>query len=190
MKAQAELLLGEEGAEPCGELMRRDVSGRGGGREHEQSPDVSSIDQPRACASAVIVGELVGIGNDGRSPLIVYPGQPGTAALIASSVVDLHGAHIGRSVVLSFESGDPAKPIVMGLVREDSAWPLEEQPGQIEVDVDGQRLVITAQDQLVLRCGSASITLTRAGKVLIQGAYVLSRSSGPNRIKGGSVELN
>jgi hypothetical protein len=41
-----------------------------------------------------------------------------------------------------------------------------------------------------LQCGKASITLTRAGKVLINGAYVSSRSSGVNRLKGGSIQLN
>ena len=40
------------------------------------------------------------------------------------------------------------------------------------------------------RSPEASITLTRAGKVLIQGSYVSSRSTGVNRIKGGSVQLN
>ena len=48
--------------------------------------------------------------------------------------------------------------------------------------------VIISGDEL--RCGKASITLTRAGKVLIRGAYLLSRSSGVNRIKGGSVQIN
>jgi hypothetical protein len=41
-----------------------------------------------------------------------------------------------------------------------------------------------------LRCGKSSITLTRAGKVLIEGEYISSRSSGVNRIKGGSIQLN
>jgi len=63
-------------------------------------------------------------------------------------------------------------------------------PGLVEVDADGQRLFVTAKQQLVLRCGAASITLTKAGKVLIQGSYVSSRSSGVNRIKGGSIQLN
>ena len=31
---------------------------------------------------------------------------------------------------------------------------------------------------------------TRAGKVLVRGAYVSSRSSGVQRIKGGSVQIN
>jgi hypothetical protein len=47
-----------------------------------------------------------------------------------------------------------------------------------------------AGKEIVLRCGDASITLTRAGKILIKGAYVLSRSSGVNRIQGGAVEIN
>jgi hypothetical protein len=42
----------------------------------------------------------------------------------------------------------------------------------------------------VLRCGKASITLTKAGKVLVQGTYVSHRSSGVIRIKGGAVQLN
>lgn len=136
------------------------------------------------------IGDLIAIADEGASPLVLYAGQPGTAALRAMSVVDLHGAHIGRRVVLMFEAGDPAKPIVMGVLREGAGWPLAERPGQVEVHADGERLVVSASEQLVLRCGKASITLTRAGKVLIEGSYLSSRSSGVNRIKGGSVQLN
>jgi hypothetical protein len=60
----------------------------------------------------------------------------------------------------------------------------------VEARVDGHRVVLDAEQEIVLRCGKASITLTRAGKVLIRGAYLLSRSSGVNRIKGGSVQIN
>ena len=57
-------------------------------------------------------------------------------------------------------------------------------------ELDGERLVFTADKEIVLRCGDASITLTKAGKVIIRGSYLLSRSSGVNRIKGGSVQIN
>jgi hypothetical protein len=138
-----------------------------------------------------VIGELIAFVDDGQTPLVRYPGQPGTAAVPARCVPDLHAAHIGRSVVLSFEGGDAARPIVMGVLRA-AATPATEGagPGQVQVDVDGERLVVSAREQLVLQCGKASITLTRAGKVLIQGSYVSSRSSGVNRILGGSVQLN
>jgi len=91
--------------------------------------------------------------------------------------------------VLMFDAGDPLRPIVLGCLRGDSSA-LPEQPGQVQIDADGERLVVSAREQLVLRCGQASITLTRTGKVLIQGAYVSSRSTGVNRVRGGSVQIN
>jgi hypothetical protein len=136
-----------------------------------------------------VVGELIGFVDDGLTPLVRYPGQPGTAALRARCVPDLHGAHVGREVLLSFEGGDPQRPIVTGVLR-GAATPPAEATGQVQVDVDGERLVVRAANQLVLQCGEASITLTKAGKVLIQGTYVSSRSSGVNRVHGGSVQLN
>ena len=80
-----------------------------------------------------------------------------------------------------FEAGDPARPVVAGRLL---------RPEPVAVERDGERLELTAEREIVLRCGQASITLTRAGKVLIRGAYIFSRSTGVNKIKGGSVQLN
>lgn len=148
------------------------------------------VSSQRTVPEGVVIGELLAIKDEGRTPLVVYPSQPGSAALAARTVVDLHGAHIGRQVVLMFENGDAMRPIVMGLLRGGAGTAMELPPGQVEVDADGERMIVHAKEQLVLRCGKASITLTKAGKVLIQGEYVSSRSSGVNRIKGGSVQLN
>ena len=49
---------------------------------------------------------------------------------------------------------------------------------------------MSGKEQVIIKCGKASITLTKAGKVFIEGTYVLSKSAGVNRIKGGSVSLN
>jgi hypothetical protein len=138
----------------------------------------------------VLTGTLIGFKEDGTIPLVLYPGQPGSAALGASTTVDLRDTHIGRPVALMLEGGDPRRPMVIGLVRTVQAWPLTEQPSTVQVDVDGEQLVVSAREQLVLRCGKASITLTKAGKILIQGAYVSNRSSGVLRLKGGSVQIN
>lgn len=145
---------------------------------------------PGAALPAATVGVLIGFGEEGSVPLVLYPGQPGTVAVAARATLDLHGQHIGRKVLLLFENGDAALPIITGLLQQPAAWPLREKPAQVAVEADGERLLLDAGRQLVLRCGKASITLTREGKVLIQGSYISSRSTGVNRVKGGSVQLN
>jgi len=140
--------------------------------------------------NGVVIGELVAMKDAGRTPLIVYQGQPGAEALPARSVVDLHGEHIGKQVLGRFEFGYPARPIVMGVLRDGESWPLDERPGTVEVDAGGERLIVSARQQLVVRCGKASITLDRTGKVTIRGTHVVSHSEGVNRIRGGSVQLN
>jgi hypothetical protein len=138
----------------------------------------------------VLTANLVGLLDSGRTALVTFSGQRGTAAVRARTVVDLHGAHVGGEVVLMFECGDPERPIVMGRVRgsDDAAKAPAKNP--VDVEVDGERMIVSAHEQLVLQCGKASITLTRAGKVLISGSYVLTHSTGVNRIRGGSVQLN
>jgi len=162
--------------------------------ELEEAPAASVVSDPvhrdATPIAGVRIGTLVGMTDEARTPLVMFPGQRDSAAVSARAVLDLHGEHIGRDVVLMFEDGDPGQPIILGCLPPREGWPLAERPGQVEVDVDGERLIVSAKEQLVLRCGKASITLTKAGKVLIQGAYVSSRSSGVNRIKGGSVQLN
>jgi hypothetical protein len=141
-------------------------------------------------AASVLIGTLVGLADGGRIPLVTYQGQAGTAAFHAQTVVDVHGQHIGRRVVLMLEAGDRTKPVIMGLLQEQEGWPLEAAVGLVEATADGTRLLVSAREQVVIRCGEASITLTRAGKVLIKGTYIVTHSSGVNRIKGGAVQIN
>lgn len=63
-------------------------------------------------------------------------------------------------------------------------------PKGLEVDVDGRCLTISASEQVVLRCGQASITLDASGRVAIRGTKVVSRASGANKIRGGTVHIN
>ena len=58
------------------------------------------------------------------------------------------------------------------------------------VTADGKRVVIEGEEEVSLRCGEASITLRRDGRVVVRGAYVETHASGTNRIKGGSVRIN
>ncbi len=139
----------------------------------------------RRRGTEVILGRVVGLQADGRA-LVKFAESP--EPLPARSSVVLEEQDVGREAALLFEGGNLAKPMVMGLIRTAADAAEREAPHQAELD--GERVVLTAEREIVLRCGEASLTLTRAGKILLRGKYLLSRSSGVNRIKGGSVQIN
>ena len=67
---------------------------------------------------------------------------------------------------------------------------IDSREEKMEAVVDGKRVEITGEDEIVFKCGKSSITLRRNGRVLIRGTYVETKSKGTNRIKGGSVLIN
>ena len=138
-------------------------------------------------AVASAIRGLLTAFTDAGEPLIDFPNNPAGTPIPALSTVELATADLGRDVVLVFEDGDPARPIILGVVMPAGPRPAART---VEVTADGKCVTVSADQQIVLKCGDASITLTAAGKVLIRGAYVLSRASGTNRIKGGSVQIN
>ncbi len=138
----------------------------------------------------VVIGRLADLAPDG-TPLVDFPGNVEEAPLAALSAAAIGTEAVGQEVALLFADGDPRRPFVVGLLRQPASREVTVETDQpIMAKVDGEELVISARKQIQLKCGRASITLTRAGKVLIRGAYLLSRSSGANRIKGGSVQIN
>ena len=134
---------------------------------------------------SVIVGRVAAITGS-QGPLIDFPGNTSGELVRARSLVPITNADAGREVALTFEDADPSRPIIVGLVQSPQVQPA----AQCEGKLDEETLVLSAKREVIIQCGKASITLTNAGKVLIRGAYLLSRSSGVNRIKGGSVQIN
>ena len=152
----------------------------------------------------VVLGTLVGF-DEAAMPQVDWPGNPGRRPVTALCTGVYTPADQGRMVALLFAAGEPPRPLIVGLVnspidavieateQSDTAdGQAENRPTEISVRADdsGERVIIAADKEIVLQCGKASITLTRAGKILLRGAYLLSRSSGANRIKGGSVQIN
>lgn len=159
----------------------------------ERSP--GAIAPALAVAPAVLthaVGTLVGWDPE-RGPLVTFPGHVGDP-LVAMTTVPLDAATaqaeiaVARSVVLAFDRGRVDAPIIVGLLH--TPLPAAPPTPEFDAEVDGQRVVVEGSDEIVLRCGLASITLRSNGRVVIRGTYVETRSRGVNRIRGGSVQIN
>lgn len=150
--------------------------------------------------SGTRIGSITGIDKKGLI-LIDFPGNtlgPLPARFVESIKQKLlkHGVPINDKILIIFENDDPGLPIIIDAIcytlddqAENDAVAFQVQETE-DVTIDGRRVTFDAKEQIELRCGKSSIILTRAGKVLIRGAYLLSRSTGANRIKGGSVQLN
>jgi hypothetical protein len=166
-------------AETSLEIYRNSIESRS-----TQPPTPGS--NPTLAPTAVVVGVLCGFGEE-KQILVNFPENKSGYPVQARSTIVLDSTHVGKEVLLAFEHGLPAKPIVIGCIQ---AEPIREPKLPVEVKLDGRQVMLSAEKEIVLQCGKASITLTRAGKILINGEYLLSRSSGVNRIKGGSVQIN
>ena len=178
------------------------------------------MDRVRLVDAGVLVGMFCGFDAQGRFLVRMAKGLPPVVAMSVVGlkledegdevVVSLERGDPMRPVILGRalrhaepeapatarpEPEAPSSPPVTEVeVASPSApdtlpAPAVTQRGQT-VTVDGQRVVLNGAKQVELRCGEASIVLTAAGKILIRGTYVLSRSSGANRIKGAFVDIN
>ncbi len=145
----------------------------------------STIEIPAARA---IRGLLCGFDETGEA-LVDFPENPDSGPIVAISTVPLTEKDLNREVVLLFEDGDCTRPILIGL-RQPCVAKKSEVQHSLGVEFDGQRLVYTAQQEIVLRCGKASIQLLSDGSVRIRGTNLLSRASATNRIRGGNVQIN
>jgi hypothetical protein len=143
---------------------------------------------PRAGAGEVCLGVIT--GWDDKGPLVDFEGNARgpVRARLASATPQGRAvpSAAGREVVLLVDPRPGRPPVLLGFLQSADA-----QPGaDVEARVDGRRAEIEGRDEIVLRCGEASITLRRNGRVVIRGAQVETRAAGLNRIRGGSVSIN
>jgi Domain of unknown function (DUF6484) len=141
----------------------------------------SRTEMAAAGPAEVVIGQIAGVGDDG-APMVDFSGNPVGGPVRAMATAPYSDVPPGTSVALMFIDGDRARPLAIGVIadqrRTEAAAPADE------------RLTLTATREIVLQCGRASIVLTRAGKVLVRGAYLSLRSSGMQRITGASIQIN
>ncbi len=136
----------------------------------------------------VVLGRLVAL----RAPdfaLVALNGHPSASPIRARSLTGLTPEDEGKQVALMFEEGDPARPMIIGRVEDASGVTLARASKQ-PVSIDADSIVLTGGKEIVLRCGDATLTLKRDGKLILRGAYVETQATGVNRIKGGCVKIN
>ena len=98
----------------------------------------------------------------------------------------------GDPVLLALENGDPALPIIIGIVSDVLPKPPNLVQGEVEdgFELNGKRISFEGREEVVLRCGKASITLRADGQVVVKGTRLMSRASETNKVRGATVLIN
>lgn len=139
-----------------------------------------------AKVDGIVVGRLVALAADG-TPLVAIE-RFGVEQVPARSLQAFAEAQIGLPVALGFEGGDPGRPIVLGVMFAPEAIPAPAEAAVVREE--NGRVVVEAERELELRCGSAVIRLDASGRIDIRGGYINSQASATQRILGGSVIVN
>jgi hypothetical protein len=133
--------------------------------------------------SGIAIATLAGFARTG-APLVDITTDPPRVGATARSCVRLEPLDVGKQVVIVGDVDHPDGVIVLGVIQPVA------QNAAVEITADGRSLSVRADENITLKCGEASITLNRDGKVVIRGTHVVTHASGINRIRGGSVQLN
>lgn len=160
-------------------------------QESEPSPEEVSTESllslvdvsPPLPRTELVLGHLVSMPS-ANGYGVVFAGS--ASPIPCLSTIPLDETCLNRQVALMFLEGSPAKPVVLGLIHDPKL--LQNPP--LEARVDEERVQLVGQKEIELRCGKASILMKANGKIIIKGTHLISRSSGPNKIKGGSISLN
>ena len=147
----------------------------------DEAPDRDVLSPVLAAAPGnVVSGEVVERKADG-AVFVDFP-QNTLGPLLARTLVE--DIDSGASVLLSFDGGDPTRPIILGILHERARL-----AGRT-LHLKAKRIVLEAEDELLLQCGAGSIEARRDGKVSVKGRDVLSRATRTNKVRGATVLIN
>ena len=102
---------------------------------------------------------------------------------VASAALPPRDEVVGAEVVIVLEEGEADRPIITGFVRE-SLW------GLSETAAAQPNVLIEGIEEVALRCGKASISLTADGRIVIKGTRLTSRATEANKVRGAIVLIN
>lgn len=157
---------------------------------------------PAVASSERILGAVVGkvAGFEGGEARVLYPGSgpiplPARSLVAYDDTVLKEAARTGAEAVLLFEDGDPARPLLVGLLRSRTplldallVGPLPQR--ERVARVDGRRVLIEGQEEVSLKCGEASLTLRRDGVAILKGVNVITQAKRVTKVRGGKVQIN
>jgi len=128
----------------------------------------------------VLVGRVTGVDDRGLPIVSTAKGERAAAGVVWMRETPRWADCVGLRVVVAHLDEDESRPLVLGLL-DAPPGPAAKVPETLKVE---------SRRELVIECGKSKIALRADGRIEIRGGHLISRSSGPNKIKGGTVHIN
>jgi len=129
----------------------------------------------------ILVLEIAGADSEGAPLVRMGPGEdPRPARAVWMRDVPAWEACAGLRAIVAVQEEDD-RPILLGLLDPPPPPSEEAVPKSLRID---------SEEELIIECGKAKIAMRADGRIEIRGGHLISRSSGPNKIKGASVHIN
>ncbi|HDH0829065.1 TPA: hypothetical protein PIQ33_002747 [Klebsiella oxytoca] len=137
----------------------------------------------------LIVGRIISVNDSGKLQ-VQYTSAEKPVTALSLGIVDQ--TCIGRMCTIQFICGNPSHPVVTGILSDE--WFTAQSQTVINQsesdDLDAKRVVLKAEQELVLQCGESKIILSADGLVQIRALYIDNQAQATLRLKGGSVQVN
>ncbi len=171
-------------------------------RERVDMPGRRSVDVAEGIRSGgeyippgvAVMGHLDGVDGEGRLMFRPEGGSGSVPVVIGVGMSDeelVRAAWTGRRALVVRTGGKVPQLVLVGFPREHVAAKARDAwPAEVEVRMDGETVHIQARKRIELVCGKSKIVLDADGRVEVSGSHLLSRSRGPVKIKGATVEIN
>jgi hypothetical protein len=135
--------------------------------------------------SMPVGARIAGVDDAGRASVIFLGAEAPVPArcTVAPSGIPPRGEIDGAEVLIVFEDGDARRPVIIGFVR-DMLWG-PQAPAEVHTKV-----LIEGEEEVVIRCGKSSLSMSADGRVVIKGTRVTSRATEANKVRGAVVLIN
>lgn len=150
--------------------------------------------QDLSALEGAISGHLAGIDDEGRILFNDAHSKEPYPVVIGLSLSDdevAEAAHLKRRALVITTREKQVQHVLVALLRERITVEAREKDfSQLKAHVNGNAIDIEAKNSLALKCGRSKITLHADGRIEINGDYLLSRSRGPIKLKGATIDIN